>query len=70
MEINVRFSNSVGTIEVSGDSNKVASVIEVLLPRLCTRGLTAAETECIRSGDPLKQVQAEEQKPSAVPRKK
>lgn len=59
--MNVRISNSNGTIEVAGDKAEVASIIDVFTLKILRVGLSAAEGECIRSGDSLQTVISEEQ---------
>jgi hypothetical protein len=56
----IRLSNSNGTIEASGQSNEIATVLSVYSDKILYLPLTDAESEAIRSGDPLEQVEREE----------
>lgn len=60
----VRLSNSQGTVEVGGDNrDEIVSVLEVFSPKILGRELSEVEAECLRSTDPLATVKKEEVKP-------
>lgn len=60
----VRLSNSQGTIEVNSDNRaEIVSVLEVFAPKILGREFSEVEAECLRSADSLAAVKKEEVKP-------